>query len=50
MEKVLIVVKGGMVQSVYGSSKDVDVEVLDLDTEEGIDAEETTERPEFVLW
>lgn len=50
MKKVLIVVKGGMVQSVYGSSKDVDVEVLDLDTEEGMDAEETTEYPEFVIW
>ena len=50
MEKVLIVVKGGMVQNVYGSSKDIDVEVLALDTEEGMDAEETTEYPEFVIW
>ena len=50
MEKVLIVVKGGMIQDVYGSSKNVNVEVLDLDTEEGMDAEETTKYPEFVIW
>jgi len=41
MEKVVIYVKGGMVQDVFASSEDTDVTVVDLDTEEGeeLDAE-----------
>jgi len=35
MEKVVIYVKGGMVQDVLASSEDTDVTVVDLDTEEG---------------
>jgi hypothetical protein len=35
MEKVVIYVKGGMVQDVYSSTKDTTVTVVDLDTAEG---------------
>lgn len=44
MAEVVIVVKGGMVQDVYSTDEDVDVTVLDLDTEEGMALE-----PELIL-
>ena len=44
MAQVVIVVKGGMVQDVYSNDEDVDVTVLDLDTEEGMALE-----PELIL-
>ena len=41
MEEIVIYVKGGMVQDVLASAKDIEVTVVDLDTEEGeeLDAE-----------
>jgi len=33
-EKVLVVVKGGLVQSLYVSDKQIEVEVLDFDNED----------------
>ena len=44
MAQVVIVVKGGMMQDVYSTDEDVDVTVLDLDTEEGMALE-----PELIL-
>lgn len=44
MAQVVIVVKSGMVQDVYSTDEDVDVTVLDLDTEEGMALE-----PELIL-
>ena len=41
MTKVAIVVRGGMVESVYTRNKNIDVELLDLDT---IDEDERRER------
>lgn len=38
--KVVIVVKGGMVQQVFSTSSDVSVEVLDLDCPEFVTEEE----------
>lgn len=38
--KVVIVVKGGMVQQVFSTSSDVSVEVLDLDYPEFVTKEE----------
>ena len=38
--KVVIVVKGGMVQQVFSTSSDVSVEVLDLDYPEFVTEEE----------
>ena len=32
-EKVLIIVKGGVVQSLYGSSDSIEVDILDFDNE-----------------
>jgi len=32
MKKICIIVEDGMVQTVYSTSKDIDVEVIDLDT------------------
>ena len=46
-EKVLVVVKGGLVQSLYVSNKRIEVDVLDLDNEEfdsGKGEEEILER------
>ena len=41
MTKVAIVVRGGMVESVYTRNKNIDVELLDLDT---LDEAERRER------
>jgi hypothetical protein len=41
--KIIIIVKGGMIQSVYVNSKDIDVEVLDHDVTECRDDEALTE-------
>lgn len=49
---VAIIVKGGMVQAVYSTSYDVDVEVIDLDPptamtpEEALDFDELEKRAE----
>ena len=34
MTKVIIVVNGGKVESVYSRSKDIEIELLDLDTQD----------------
>ena len=39
MQKIVIFVKGGMVQDVYASREDIDVTVVDLDTEDGVELE-----------
>ena len=41
--KVVIVVKGGMVQQVFSTSSDVSVEVLDLDSPEFVTEEERSD-------
>ena len=50
MAEVVIVVKGGMVQDVYSTEEDVDVTVLDLDTEEGIELESELVLPEHQVY
>ena len=47
MAKIVIVVEGGLVQEVFSSEKDTEVELIDLDTEEG---QAATEMPEFKVW
>ena len=34
LKKVTIVVKDGRVENVYGSDKDIDITILDLDTQD----------------
>ena len=46
MAEIVIVVKGGMVQDVYSTEKDVNVTVMDLDTEEGLELEAEIVLPE----
>jgi len=50
MAEVVIVVKGGMVQDVYSTEKDVDVTVLDLDTKEGMELEPELALPEHQVY
>ena len=50
MAKIMIVVEGGLVQEVFSSEKDTEVELIDLDTEEGQVAAPETEMPEFKVW
>lgn len=50
MTEVVIVVKGGMVQNVYSNEKDVDVTVLDLDTEDGMELEAEIVLPEHQVY
>ena len=40
MGKIVIYVWGGMVQSVFADHADVNVEVIDLDTDEGYEKED----------
>ena len=50
MAKVVVVVWRGLVQDVYSSDADTDVEVIDLDTEEGQQKQDETEMPEHKVW
>ena len=50
MAKIVLVVEGGLVQEVFSSEKDTEVELIDLDTEEGQAAAPETEMPEFKVW
>ena len=50
MAKIVIVVEGGLVQEVFSSEKDTEVELIDLDTEERQAAAPETEMPEFKVW
>lgn len=44
MSKVIVVVKGGRVESVYTRNKDIEVEVLDLDTQDESEEKESAKR------
>ena len=46
----MIVVEQGLVQEVFSNEKDTEVELIDLDTDEGQAAEPETEMPEFKVW
>lgn len=46
--KSIIVIEGGIVQSVYTDADDLDVEIVDLDTEDPDELKETEERLEEV--
>lgn len=48
--RIVIVVKGGMVQDVYSEDENARVEILDLDTEEGMDAAEDFELPKHHVY
>jgi len=50
MARIVIVVEGGLVQEVFSTEKDTDVEVLDLDTEEGQAAKTEIKMPEHKVW
>ena len=50
MTRIVIVVEHGLVQEVFSTEKDTEVELIDLDTEEGRAAESKTEMPEFKVW
>ena len=50
MAKIVIVVEGGLVQEVFSSEKDTEVELIDLDTEEVQAAAPETKMPEFKVW
>ena len=45
MADIVIVVKGGMVQDVFGTDPSVKVTVMDLDTEDGMALEKGLELP-----
>ena len=49
MEKVVIIVKGGMVQDVYSSNRFVDVEIVDQDTEDCPDLKDVVV-PNYHIW
>lgn len=42
--KVTVVVSGGLVQNVYGTTEDIEVTVLDFDTDDNDEYEEIKER------
>ena len=44
MKNICIIVEDGMVQTVYSTSKDIDVEVIDLDTTDWKEEEELRQR------
>lgn len=46
--KSIIVIEGGIVQSVYTDADDLDVEIVDLDTEDPDELKETEERLEEI--
>ena len=50
MIEIVITVSGCMVQDVYSDSKDVQVTVLDYDTDEGQELAEKTEIPEHHVY
>ena len=50
MTEVVIVVKGCMVQDVYSTEENVDVTVMDLDTEEGVELEAEITLPEHQVY
>ena len=50
MIEIVIEVSGGLVQDVYSDSKDVQVTVLDYDTDEGQALAEKTDIPEHQVY
>ena len=50
MARIVIVVQQGLVQEVFSTEKDTEVELIDLDTEEGKAAMPETEMPEHKVW
>ena len=42
--KVTVVVSGGLVQNVYGTTEDIEVAVLDFDTDDNDEYEEVKEQ------
>ncbi|HRU98629.1 MAG TPA: hypothetical protein P5092_14495 [Ruminococcus sp.] len=50
MARIVIVVEGGLVQEIFSTEKDTDVELLDLDTEEGQQKQDEIEIPEHKVW
>ena len=50
MARIVIVVEGGLVQEVFSTEKDTEVELIDLDTEEGQAKVPVTKMPEFKVW
>ncbi len=50
MIEIVIEVSGGMVQDVFSNYKDVQVTVLDYDTDEGEELAETTVIPEHHVY
>lgn len=50
MARIVIVVQQGLVQEVFSTEADTNVELIDLDTEEGQAAAPETVMPEFKVW
>ncbi len=50
MASIVIVIDGGMLQEVFSTEADTDVELIDLDTEEGQEKLTETEMPEYKVW
>lgn len=49
MTKVIITVRGGMIQEVFCRNKNIDVEVLDFDTQDPDELEERETRYKQIL-
>lgn len=49
MTKVIITVKGGMVQEVFCRNKDIDIEILDFDTQNPDELKEKETRYKQIL-
>lgn len=49
MTKVIITVKGGMVQEVFCRNKDIDIEILDFDTQDPDELKEKETRYKQIL-
>lgn len=50
MAEIVTIVKDGMVQDVFSTDADIEVTVLDLDTEEGMAREETIQIPKHSIY
>lgn len=50
MEKIVIVIEEGLVRNVYSSKENVNLVILDLDTEEGQEMEKKTELPDYIIY
>ena len=52
MERIVITVKGGMVQDVYSSNRFVDVTIIDQDTDDGdrVNEQKDVKLPEYHVY